>query len=204
VLSSVLWLRTDGRGAERCTLETTRAGYRLTGTCVTAYNGMPAKLEYAVATDDGWRTRSVELTMDRAGVVRELRLEADGEGRWIRDGRPLQLAESCRDVDLSFTPATNTLAIRRLGLEPGQSGEVRALWVIVPAFDLQVVDQVYERLDERAFRYRSPTASALLAVDEHGIVLEYEDRWHAAASSARSDEVDGVARPPPVPPAEAP
>ena len=81
--------------------------------------------------DAEWRVRSVAVT-DHAGD-RRLRLLADGGGAWTTgDGTPLPQLDGCIDVDLVATPFTNTLPIRRLGLEPGESAEIKVAYLPLP------------------------------------------------------------------------
>jgi Putative glycolipid-binding len=52
-------------------------------------------------------------------------LFSDGEGNWTgSDGRTLSYLKGCEYVDISETPFTNSLPIRRLGLAPGESAEI--------------------------------------------------------------------------------
>ena len=47
---------------------------------------------------------------------------------WSGTERPPEYSD-CVDVDLSFTPATNTLPIRRLGLDIGEEAEIHVAWL---------------------------------------------------------------------------
>jgi hypothetical protein len=85
------------------------------------------------------------------------------------------------DVDLSFTPATNTLPIRRLDLRVGDQAEIEVAWLTWPDLDVRPVRQVYARLEENRYRYTQGDFTAELVVDEQGLVLDYEGLWHAVA-----------------------
>jgi hypothetical protein len=87
------------------------------------------------------------------------------------------------DVDLSFTPATNTLPIRRLGLEVGDEAEIHVAWLVWPELSVRPVLQRYARLAEDRYRYAQDDFEAELTVDEHGLVLEYEGLWRAIATA---------------------
>jgi hypothetical protein len=91
--------------------------------------------------------------------------------------------DNCLDVDLEWSPSTNTLPIRRLGLAIGDMKTVTAAWVRFPSLEVQRLDQSYERVDERRYRYRSGRFTADLAVDEDGVVLQYGVNWKAVATS---------------------
>src|SRR5207247_1457892 len=85
--------------------------------------------------------------------------------------------QGCLDVDLGFTPATNTLPIRRLGLEPGGAAYIRAAWGLLPDLTVRAAAQRYDRLAERRYRYSSGPFASTLDVDEHGLVLDYPGGW---------------------------
>ena len=60
--------------------------------------------------------RAVEPGSEVPGID----LLADGEDGWTtRGGAAMPELEGCVDVDISATPVTNILPIRRLGLAPG-------------------------------------------------------------------------------------
>jgi hypothetical protein len=85
------------------------------------------------------------------------------------------------DVDLNFSPSTNTLPIRRLKLEVGQEAVVRAAWLRFPGFALEVLEQTYRRLDRSRYRYESAGGSfvADLDVNGEGLATAYANAWIA-------------------------
>ena len=96
---------------------------------------------------------------------------------------PIGELDGCIDADLEWSPSTNTLPIRRLGLAVGESRAVTAAWLRFPSLQVQRIDQSYERLAENRYRYRSGLFTADLAVDDDGIVLQYGVNWKAVATS---------------------
>ena len=56
------------------------------------------------------------------------------------------MESGCIDLDLSFSPATNLLAIRRLALPVNEIAEVRSAWLTFPDLDLEPLDQVSAEL----------------------------------------------------------
>ena len=58
------------------------------------------------------------------------------------------------DVDLGFSPVTNTLPIRRLDPAIGEAVVVTAAWVVSRA-TIEPLPQRYIRLAERRYRYES-------------------------------------------------
>lgn len=90
------------------------------------------------------------------------------------------------DIDLNFSPSTNTLPIRRLNLAIGERVVVTAAWLRFPSFKLEPLEQAYTRLSENTYRYENAASgfSAELRVNEEGLVLEYGDLWEAVSSRA--------------------
>ncbi len=91
----------------------------------------------------------------------------------------------CIDIDLNFSPSTNLLPIRRLGLAVGEAGEVNAAWLRFPSFKLERLSQQYRRPDENIYRYESAGGQfvAELKVNSFGFVIEYPNLWQTEASS---------------------
>jgi uncharacterized protein len=81
--------------------------------------------------------------------------------------------------DLSFSPATNLLPIRRTQLAVGAQASVRAAWVRFPAVTLKSLDQTYERVSESRYRYESGGGSfvAMLETNAVGFVTLYPGLW---------------------------
>ncbi|MFQ5948920.1 MAG: putative glycolipid-binding domain-containing protein, partial [Acidimicrobiia bacterium] len=132
-------------------------------------------------TDPTWRTRVVGVTIDGPGPEERIAIEADGEGNWsVTEGRLLFL-DGCLDVDFEFSPATNTLPIRRLGLEVGEQAATSAAWVRFPERKVERIEQTHECLGEDRYRYSSGPFSAELVVRDDGLVVEYEGSWKAIA-----------------------
>ena len=126
-------------------------------------------------------TRSVTVDLRGPDGERSLRL-AVKDGLWWVEGRPEATLRECVDVDLGWTPSTNTLPIRRLNLAVGESRAVTAAWVRFPELTVERLPQEYRRLDERRYRYSSAGGRfvAELEVDEHGLVTTYGQIWTRA------------------------
>jgi uncharacterized protein len=179
LVTAVLWQASDG-GSEVCSLERVDPGWRMRGTVLTHEADKPMELRYAVSVDSTWATTGVEVLVAVAGSdPREL---AEVSDVWAGTERPPRYSD-CVDVDLSFTPATNTLPIRRLGLDIGEEAEIHVAWLVWPELSVQRVLQRYARLAEDRYRYAQDEFEAELTVDRHGLVLEYEGLWHAIAST---------------------
>lgn len=137
-------------------------------------DGRPFRIRYRIRCDMTWRVRrfTVDPLDSRPGVD----LRADGRGNWTTaGGDPVPDLEGCVDVDVSVTPFTNTLPIRRLQLAVGESSEVRVVYVEALEVQLTASTQRYTRLGERYYRFESleVDCTADLPVDREGLVLDY-------------------------------
>jgi uncharacterized protein len=91
--------------------------------------------------------------------------------------------EGCADVDLSFSPSTNTLPIRRLALTIGALETIDAAWVLFPDLEIRASRQTYTRLSDQSYRYASGDFAAELGVDAAGLVTDYWE-WQRIAVMA--------------------
>jgi hypothetical protein len=91
------------------------------------------------------------------------------------NGTECAAVAGCVDVDLNFSPSTNTLPIRRLQLAVGQTAGVRAAWLRFPSFELEPLEQTYARIAQEVYRYESSGGSfvADVTVDAQGLVIDY-------------------------------
>ena len=90
----------------------------------------------------------------------------------------------CIDLDLGFSPSTNLLPIRRLGLAIGQEAKVQAAWLGFPSFTLEPLDQLYRRMDVATYHYESAGGRFVteLQVNVAGFVTRYPDFWQVETS----------------------
>ena len=180
-MATILWQELETGALDRCRLEAGPDGLRLSGIVLTAAHGTPLDVRYVVETGPDWLSRRVELELD-GGAVRRVLL-ADGAGRWCWEGGP-ELAEvaGSLDVDLTVTPATNTLPIRRLAaLEMGQAADLQMAWVQFPGLEVLASAQRYQRLAADRWRFSTGDFTAELLVDPDGLVLDYGGLFRSLA-----------------------
>src|SRR5579864_8731415 len=185
-LREVMWCRVlDDLSVEHARFERTESGREIAGAVMIAEQGAPLRVDYRIACDEDWRTRTVEVHTAWQGARRILRLERDPGGRWRRDGEPSPELDGCSDVDLEVTPATNALPINRLRLPVGGRREILAAWVRVPSLRVLATPQAYERLAESRYRYTSLGSgfTAVVDVDQEGLPTEYEGIWRRIAEA---------------------
>lgn len=143
-------------------------------------NSTPFRLWYEMVCDTDWTIKELGLIL-LGGNGKSIKMQTDGQGHWSTiSGDPLPSLEGCIDVDISATPFTNTLPIRRLALSPGQSVELLVAYVVIPELELKPDRQRYTCLgfgtQEGLYRYEGLESgfSAELRVDSDGLVIDYQ------------------------------
>jgi hypothetical protein len=132
-----------------------------------------------VVGDAAWRTVSCGVTgwLDMTPV--DVAIDVDDTRKWTLNGRSCPALQGCDDIDLSFSPATNLLPIRRARAAVGARVSVRAAWLRFPELTLEPLDQTYERVSESRYRYESRGGSfvAMLETNAVGFVTHYPGLW---------------------------
>jgi uncharacterized protein len=183
-VATILWKDVDSGALDRCRLEATPDGLRLSGIVLTPAHGTPLDVRYLVEAGADGLTRRVELALD-GGATRRALL-ADGAGHWRWEGGP-ELAEvgGALDVDLVLTPATNTLPIRRLAaLAVGEAADLQMAWVQFPGLEVIASAQRYRRLAADRWHFETGDFQAELLVDPDGLVLDYGGLFRSLAYRA--------------------
>ncbi|WP_107310315.1 putative glycolipid-binding domain-containing protein [Burkholderia metallica] len=164
------------QAAEWCRLVESRTGIDLSGSVSGAIGGSPFRIDYAIACGADWLTRSTRITQWSGALPPRQREIACDAGRWTIDGADVPALAGATDVDLGFSPSTNTLPIRRLALAVGDTAVIHTAWLRFPDFEFVRGEQRYTRTAPHVYRYESGTYAADIAVDEAGLVTDY-DEW---------------------------
>jgi hypothetical protein len=168
-------------GHDAAGVEIGSGGAVLSGMAV-FHEGAPTALAYVVRADRDWRTFEAYVHGGRGREAIDLRLRRDDAGTWTLNDVPCPAVQGCIDLDLSFTPATNLLPLRRLSLPVGQSAEVRSAWLEWPEVRLTALQQRYSRKTETEYHYESDLPRGelfrtTLRVHPDGWVLDYGGLW---------------------------
>lgn len=162
------------------TIDETGDGRRIHGAEVAFDDDAMWGVRFDLDVDDSWTTLSMDTEVVRDGRASRLLLERGPDGIWRVDGSPAPDLDGCTDVDITSTPFTNTLPIRRLDLSVGDTRVIKAAWLEVPELTVRPMDQRYTRLppegvDDRYVYQSLPDGSTYeLVVDPDGVVIDYE------------------------------
>jgi len=180
----VVWKNVLLNGTDYCALWHTGEVWLLRGTVVGVLKDQrPMLANYEIYCDENWLTHRVQIERAIGSDVKTLSLSVESRGVWRSSNQELRDVHGCDDVDLTVTPATNTLPIRRLNLQVGSSQSVFAAWVKFPELTVQPLSQRYTRLAKDIYRYESNTGfSAEIVVDDLGLVTAYPGGWERIGS----------------------
>ena len=182
-IATARWRALDREGQDTCRLSQTDEGWILLGHAQFRDELGQASLNYVVRCDRDWVTQSVDLAgQHERNEVRAKMVNAGGT--WWVDDRAQPAVTGAHDIDLSFTPATNLMPLRRLGTE---DLPVAAAWLQYPQAKLVPLEQTYARTgvaDVMRYRAKETDYSTELTVERTGVVTLYPGLWEGQVTHA--------------------
>jgi hypothetical protein len=182
VRRDIYWTPWEEPGAEHLRLTMDEDGAHADGVILRRKESQDLRAHYRLEVDAEWRVKRLHFAL--LGTEKGLHLESDGRGTWTVNREPAPVLNGCLDLDIELTPFTNTLPLRRLGLEAEESAEIRVAYVPVPDLEVRPVEQRYTCLappgpDGGRYRYEGlfRDFAAELAVDRDGLVLDYPETF---------------------------
>jgi uncharacterized protein len=176
-LKSLVWICKDCPSTEYFSLSELNEEYTLRGTVI-VNEPAPTLINYEITCDKHWSTKRMHITQEQNGKTNSLTLKTGDQHLWFKDESSLSSMTGLLDVDLEFSPATNTLPIQRLSLKVSESKTVDAVWVRLEGLGLTRIQQKYSRLTNDCYLYENQFGfKATLQVDALGLVIRYGDLW---------------------------
>ena len=192
--TDITWRRSDAAWSERATIRQDSHGLTITGN-ITSEGGsgwfQPAfAARYLVGIANDWSSTHLHVTAESDDLpgLGPLVLTRRGRAGWFSGEQALPSLDQATDVDLFLTPATNTIPLRRLDLEVGESTTIVAVLVSIepsPAtWSLDLSCQRYERLAADTYRFATMDSADEIAFSADltvraGVVRRYGDHWTA-------------------------
>jgi hypothetical protein len=185
---TVLWLTQHAPGAEHVEIHQCPKGYQIHSRMAGSEEGLPVSAGYRLDVDAAWSVIRVVATWSMAGDSHRLRLQRSPSCEWSDSTGARPDLTGCVDIDIAWTPFTNTLPIRRLGLAIGERRAISVAYIAPPDLTVTPVQQQYTRLATDRWRYEGYPSGfvADLKVDEDGLVVNYPDLFQAVATWNRS------------------
>lgn len=150
----------------------TEDGWRLRGLVMIPIDDEPAEIHYEVTTDARWHTRDASVRVGEKTIEVSV-----NEGEWTVNGVIDHHLDGCVDIDLGWTPSTNTLPTRRVDPVVGNTVKTRAAWLRFPEMTFTASSQTYARISDDLWRYQSEDADYEFITSHEGVVCRYGELW---------------------------
>jgi hypothetical protein len=173
--TNLLWSGREYYSLENCLADITANGLIVNSTIVGYYEEKIYRVEYIIKTNKLWETTHLEINSRHDNKTQSLKFIGDGKGNWTGNGKTAVEFKGCIDVDIPLTPFTNTLPIRRLNLNDGQTQEIKVIYCDLLEGSIKAVRQKYTRISATSYHYENVPNDfeATIEVDESGFVVDY-------------------------------
>ena len=186
VIVTAHWRALDREGEDTCRLSRADQGWLLVGHARFRDDLGFAELDYIVRCDERWHTLSADLAGQHDGREVQVRILREGEVWWLNDIEQPD-AVGARDIDLSFTPATNLMPLRRLMSSKESSLSITAAWLRYPIAVLNPLEQTYALTDRHgsiSYAASQTKFQTEMTVDQSGFVTLYPGHWEGEVTHA--------------------
>lgn len=173
--TNILWTGREYYSLENCLINESAAGVEVFSSIIGYYEEKIYKVEYRIKTNANWETIFFEIISRINNQTQTISGESDGKGNWSKNGLSLEQFNGCIDIDISLTPFTNTLPIRRLQLQPHETREIQVLYCNLLNGQTMPVRQQYTCVSATEFHYENipNDFEANIVVDGSGFVVDY-------------------------------
>lgn len=179
MLRKIIWSYRAARGLEHFYLRRGNDEITADGIVIGVEENVPFRIRYTICCDLKWHVRRV-IVQSLDENEHTIRFVSDGSGDWTNEsGNPVPELKGCIDVDITATPFTNTLPIRRLNLSSGESAEIKVVYFTIPEMQVSVVPQRYTCVETGSaggkykFESLDDGFTAVITVDADGFVEDY-------------------------------
>lgn len=177
-IATAHWTALDRSGEDKCRLARADHGWLLVGHARFQDGDGFAALDYVVRCDKDWLTLGADIAGPHGDRDIRIQIERTTDG-WSLNETLQPGLDLALDIDLSFTPATNLMPLRRLLAGPVDALITRSAWLDYPATALRPLDQTYTRRAPGKVAYRGEQTGYVteLSVDDSGFVTTYPRLW---------------------------
>ena len=181
MLRKIIWLNQADTGLEHFYLRRGNEEITADGIVIGVEENVAFRIRYQIRCDLRWQVRKVTVKSLEEND-QTISFVSDGLGNWTNEsGNRITELEGCFDVDITATPFTNTLPIRRLSLTSGKSAEIKVVYFRIPEMQVNVEPQRYTCLETSSaggkykFESLNDGFTAVITVDADGFVEDYPE-----------------------------
>ena len=177
--NTVVWEAIEWKGMECLNWREENKEWTISSHITGFIDGVPFGVYYTIELDTKWQVQHF-LISDLNNPDNVIDLYSDTKGKWFDRDEAVSALEGCLDIDIILTPFTNTLPLRRLDLQKGKRTGIEVLYVRLPEFTFEKVQQYYTKLDDNRYLFEMPDTgfSAELPVDENKMVRDYPELFN--------------------------
>lgn len=180
---NIEWNGVYNAADEYCNLDITPDEISVSSAMSGLSQGVAYEVDYTMKLTPDWQIKSVQTIARLNGDMTIVKLENDGNGKWIKDDEPAPEFDGCMYVDISLTPFTNSLPINHLKIKDGESQIVKVLYFDVMESKIEAKEQKYTRLSETEYKFENVPNDfeVVITVDASGMVVDYPELFKRKA-----------------------
>ncbi len=178
----LLWRGLINKSWEHCSVDERDSGFKIASEIVGNYEGETYMVNYLINTDNQWNIQDFEIRCDIQGEIKRFYGQKNGLD-WLINGQIEPCFAGFNYIDISITPLTNTLPIKRLALNVNESKDINVIYIDILNGSIKPVRERYTKISKDHYRYEnleSTFASAIL-IDRNGIVKTYPGHFELVA-----------------------
>lgn len=172
ITNTIVWEGLDRKSMECLHWQEQDNGYTINSQLTGVIEDVPFAIHYRIDTDKAWQVRHFRVN-NLHNTAQYLELYSDTKGNWFDNDKPVEELAGCIDIDITLTPFTNTLPIRRIDYPHRERVLINVLYITLPAFTMEKVVQQYTKDHEYLYSFALDDFKAKLPVDENYFVTDY-------------------------------
>lgn len=174
-MQQLQWEGLQYNSQEICQVKTLKDTIEVSSSIKGDHEGRFFYIQYHIVVNQAWQAMELAISINMNNQADDFLFRSNGKGEWQFNGKSAPELEGCIDVDISFTPFTNTLPIRRLNMRPGDTREIKVLYVNVTEKKISPLKQQYGCISAGSYHYRDVPNDfeAVISIDEDGYVTDY-------------------------------
>jgi hypothetical protein len=173
---TIIWQGLDEyHTTEHCMLTAHEEGIAINGTVIGGIEGKRFSVDYFIEADEFWHVIAFSINYVLNDGVYVIEYTSDGRGNWFSNGEPDERFTGCNEIDISVTPFTNTLPVKRLGLQVGEQRKIKVLYIDILEQEIKPVEQLYTRLGDSTYKFENVADDfkAEILFDADALVVDY-------------------------------
>jgi hypothetical protein len=133
----------------------------------------PFTIKYSLTCELSWKVKTLNLEL--VETKEKIKLDSDRYGNWSNASGIIPRLHGAIDVDITATPFTNTLPIRRLKLGEKQHAEILVVYIKIPKLSVDIDLQRYTCLSKNTFLFEQINSNFArkIETDKDGLVVTY-------------------------------